>query len=112
MFETIRQTTSLWAGGQDFVEVDSHNYVTRYSVQDGTMIFFALIAAGILLCRLTIPLVSWLSGTHLLCFDNRVGEKPVSNIDLSAAHNWSSIDPCPPPYVPGTFLPGSKVVTH
>jgi hypothetical protein len=41
MFDLVRQTTALWDGGskgefQDFIEADSHNFVTRFSVHDGT----------------------------------------------------------------------------
>jgi hypothetical protein len=46
MFDIVRQTTTLWDGGsrgqfQDFIEKDSHNYVTRYSVHDGTAAYCA-----------------------------------------------------------------------
>jgi hypothetical protein len=27
--------STLWSGGQDFIEKDENGYVTRYSVQDG-----------------------------------------------------------------------------
>ncbi len=38
MFAVLREAqgfSSLWSGGQDFIEKDENGYVTRYSVQDG-----------------------------------------------------------------------------
>jgi hypothetical protein len=40
MFAALRAAqgfSTLWSGGQDFIEKDENGYVTRYSVQDGIL---------------------------------------------------------------------------